>query len=111
MGFFIAGGDMPDHEPLQKLRRQIQTIDAELVAILQRRIEVVLQIGQYKEDHRLPVRDKNRENEVIEQILSTPHDPMDSDALKNLFEFIMKICRDAQHALMEKSKNNNSGTS
>ena len=108
MGFFIAGGYMPDHEPLQNLRKQIKAIDAELVAILQRRIEVVLQIGQYKEEHRLPVRDKNRESEVIEQILSTPHDPMDSGALKKLFEFIMEICRDAQHELMGKSKNDNS---
>lgn len=91
---------MTDHEKLYQLREEIKNIDSELVSILQKRIQVVHQIGQYKEKHHLPVRDLAREQEVIDQILSTPHAPMDSEALKKLFEFIMKICRDAQHALM-----------
>lgn len=93
-------------DQLQELREQIQAIDADLVRIMQKRIEIVLKIGLYKEKYGIAVRDQSREEQVIEHVLSLPHEPMDSLALKNLFKYIMKICRDSQHLLMGHSDHN-----
>ncbi len=87
-------------ETLAELRLQIEEIDEKLVAMLKRRIQVVHQIGKVKAQKELPVRDPKREEKVIQHILGIPHAPMKSEALKELFECIMKICREAQHEII-----------
>ena len=101
MGFFI-GGEL--QETLAELRLQIEEIDEKLVALMKRRIQVVHQIGKVKASEALPVRDLKREEKVIQHILSIPHAPMKSEALKELFECIMKICREAQHEIIQNSR-------
>lgn len=101
MGFFI-GGTL--QETLPELRLQIEEIDEKLVNLLKRRIQVVHQIGKVKAAKELPVRDFKREDKVIQHVLSIPHAPMKSEALKELFECIMKICREAQHEIIQHKK-------
>lgn len=93
-------------ETLTELRTQIEEIDEKLVALMKRRIQVVHQIGKVKAEKNLPVRDAKREEKVIEHILSIPHAPMKSSALKDLFQTIMRICREAQQPIIEGSRKN-----
>ncbi len=91
-------------ETLSELRMQIEEIDEKLVALMKRRIQVVHEIGKVKAEQNLPVRDARREEKVIEHILSIPHEPMKSTALKDLFQTIMRICREAQEPIINGSR-------
>lgn len=104
VGFLFYGGKV--QETLSELRMQIEEIDEKLVALMKRRIQVVHQIGKVKAEKNLPVRDAKREDKVIEHILSIPHTPMKSSALKELFQTIMRICREAQKPIIERSHKN-----
>lgn len=52
-------------ESLTLLRQQIDNIDNELLDILSRRMNVSRQIGQYKKEHRMPVLQSSRFNDII----------------------------------------------
>lgn len=52
-------------ENLALLRQQIDQIDNELLDILAKRMRVSREIGQYKKEHRMPVLQANRYNDVI----------------------------------------------
>lgn len=52
-------------EPLSLLRRQIDRIDNELLDILARRMSVSRDIGRYKRDHRMPVVQASRYNDIL----------------------------------------------
>ena len=53
---------------LDQIRKDIDQIDQELVALLERRMVCVGQIVEYKEQQGLPVLDQGREREVLEKV-------------------------------------------
>lgn len=52
-------------ENLSLLRQQIDQIDNELLEVLGKRMRISREIGQYKKEHRMPVLQAERYNEVI----------------------------------------------
>lgn len=52
---------------LEILRNEIDEIDKELVRLYEKRMETVLQVGQYKKEKNIPVLNASREKEVIEK--------------------------------------------
>ena len=52
---------------LKDLRNKIDLIDQELVTLIEQRLEVVKQIGDYRKKHNLPILDQNREQEVLDK--------------------------------------------
>lgn len=83
-------------ENLDVFRGQIQEIDREIVRLLQERVRLAIEIGHIKNSRSLPVADLAREREVLSNVLSVPHAPMDTQALETLFLWILTICRKAQ---------------
>lgn len=57
-------------ESLTELRRQIDEIDNELLAVLAKRMRVSREIGQYKKEHHMPVLQTVRYNEILESRIS-----------------------------------------
>ena len=54
-------------ENLTELRKQIDEIDEELLAILSKRMRVSREIGQYKKEHNMPVLQTVRYDEILEK--------------------------------------------
>lgn len=55
------------HAALEKLRQQINHLDAELMQILSQRMKIAEQIGQYKRDNNITILQTNRWNEILER--------------------------------------------
>lgn len=53
-------------ESLELLRQQIDTIDNELLEILNKRMRVSREIGQYKKEHRMPVLQAGRYDDIMQ---------------------------------------------
>ena len=60
---------------LEEYRRRIDAIDAELVQLFLRRMEVTWKVGEYKKANGLPVLDSGREKEVIAAKTALTGDP------------------------------------
>lgn len=54
-------------ENLTALRRQIDEIDNDLLALLARRMRVSEEIGQYKKEHNMPVLQEQRYDEILQK--------------------------------------------
>lgn len=55
-------------EELQVLRQKINSIDEELLFLLSKRFSIVKKIGNYKKNNGVPVVDKIREKNIIENL-------------------------------------------
>lgn len=56
-------------ENLASLRQQIDQINDELLELLAKRMRVTCEIGQYKKEHKMPVIQQNRYNDLMERLV------------------------------------------
>lgn len=84
-------------DDLQKLRNQIDAIDAQLIEILAKRQDIAREIGQYKLVHKLPIFDKQREEYLAQyhKQLAVSHN-ISFDLIKEIFDLIIKESRKIQ---------------
>jgi chorismate mutase len=81
---------------LEKFRQEIDAIDLELLALLNRRTRVVERIGQIKESVDLPVYEPKREHAVFRNVTNNNTGPLDGSALQRIFERIIDEMRSLQ---------------
>ena len=79
---------------LDGLRRRLDEIDGEILALFARRQELAGAIGAYKKEHRLPIRDEAREAAV----LASRGDllPARRAQVERLMELLMELSREEQ---------------
>ncbi len=82
---------------LAEYRRLIDETDAQLVALLNRRAELVIAIARVKQAGGLPVRIPARESEVLTRITTHNAGPFDNAAIQRLFERIIAESRRLEH--------------
>lgn len=82
-------------EELDLLRKQINEADLEMARLFERRMKVCKQIGEYKKARGLSVKDKGREDAIIEknrELISDPElQPYYVNFLKNNIELSCKL--------------------
>jgi chorismate mutase/prephenate dehydratase len=97
----------PGDEPLQPetaaalapLRERIDAIDHEIVALLNERAQIALEIGRVKQETgRRTVRDAKREAEVLERVTSTSAGLFPEPELVALYRKLIAATRRVQHA-------------
>ena len=81
---------------LDSIRQEIDQIDQELVALLEKRMVCVGQIVEYKEQKGLPVLDQGREREVLEKVDSLVMDEQYRTTIQTQFQDMMKHSRTYQ---------------
>ena len=74
-------------------RKRIDEIDAQLAELLCERSRCVIEIGKIKRRQNLPVYDPEREKEVLAKIIKDNRGPLESKALRRLFERILDESR------------------
>ena len=94
---FARGGLNVD---LNGWRDKIDEIDRELVELLNRRAEVVLEIALIKKRLGLPIYEPRREDEIFRNIAAVNHGPLGLSALRRIFERIIDESRSIQRGPM-----------
>ncbi|MCH5247220.1 MAG: bifunctional 3-deoxy-7-phosphoheptulonate synthase/chorismate mutase type II [Muribaculaceae bacterium] len=76
-------------ESLNLLRQQIDTIDNELLEILNKRMRISREIGQYKKEHRMPVFQVDRHDNIMQSRVKTAKEMgMSEDFMKTILSAI-----------------------
>lgn len=78
---------------LDDCRRQIDTLDEQLVALLNRRAVLVREVARIKQQTGLPIRIPSREAEVLAKVAAANRGPLDDAALHRLFNAIIQESR------------------
>lgn len=86
-------------DELQGLRFEIDAIDAQMVELFRRRMEITGKVGQYKLARGLPVLDAGREAQVLEKKAALAGADLRDDVTA-LYETVMALSRRQQQRLM-----------
>lgn len=85
---------------LTELREQIDEIDAVIVELYEKRMEVCKNVAQYKIETGRKVFDRQREIEKLEKVKSMTHNDFNSHGVEELFEQLMSMSRKLQYQML-----------
>ncbi len=85
---------------LMDLRKQIDEIDAQIVELYEKRMDISRQVAEYKIETGKKVFDKAREEEKIRKVKSLTCNEFNSQGIEELFEQIMSMSRKLQYRLL-----------
>ena len=81
---------------LEKQRAEIDAIDREIVALFERRMQVVVDVARIKKENGIAILDASREKEVIAKVQSYLKDAALKEELAEAYETLMKVSKDYQ---------------
>ena len=85
---------------LLQLRDILDDIDAQIVELYEKRMDVCKQVAEYKIETGKKVFDKQREMEKLSKVKSLTHNEFNSHGIEELFEQIMSMSRKLQYQLL-----------
>jgi chorismate mutase len=83
----------PPGDPMDDLRHRIDAIDRRIVGLLNERADCAIALGRIKKERALPIYQPAREEEVLGNVQRTNGGPLQSAALRRLFERIIDESR------------------
>lgn len=86
---------------LQEIRKDIDTVDRELVKLLEKRMALTTNVAMYKIETGKKVLDKEREIQKLEAIEGLVENESNKKSMRAIFEQIMAASRKSQYAYME----------
>ena len=89
---------------LEKQRAEIDAIDREIVALFERRMQVVVEVARIKKENGIAILGANREKEVIQKVQSYLKDATLKEELAEAYETLMKVSKDYQRKQLEQSR-------
>ena len=75
------------------LREELDTINQDLLALLERRGRIVHQVMQIKREYALPAHDPERERRMVDALLGSASDVYPRAALERVFATIFEVSR------------------
>ena len=91
----------PLEESLETLRQKIDTIDRELVALLEKRMDTVTKIGQVKKEGNQAVYDEKREQQVLDKVAKLLKNKGYKETITDTYVDLMKHSREYQNKMKE----------
>jgi chorismate mutase len=76
---------------VQAARERISTLDAELVALVNERLEVVRELHAYKRARGYPMVDPGREQLLLDRLVAANPGPLGDDALRRLWTTLLAL--------------------
>ena len=81
---------------LREWRDEIDRLDREVVALLNRRAKCVLGLAPVKRGRGMPVREPSREGVVLDNAQGANRGPLPDQAVRRIFTAVMQEMRDMQ---------------
>lgn len=87
-------------DALNQIRKKIDAYDQELVQLFEKRMEAVLQVLSLKKEYKMPIFQKEREEQVLKKAAENIQNPLFEAEAREFFETIMRISRKLQARIL-----------
>ncbi len=84
---------------LEELRNKIDKIDDQLLNLIQERFEIVDEVRKYKEENNLPIKDKNREKQILSRLAENYNGILSKEEITDIFKKIIGVSTHVQERL------------
>lgn len=81
---------------LDTLRKQLDSVDKQIVKLLEERFLITDRVALYKDAHKIPLTDKNREQEVLENIRNSVSHGILKEHISDIYEKIFELNKTAR---------------
>ena len=88
---------------LSDYRKQIDGIDAQMIALFEQRMELVRLVAQYKKEHQLPVLQAEREQQVLKKAQAYLKKQEYAQDAVQFMKAVMEISRACQHRDLQRT--------
>jgi chorismate mutase/prephenate dehydratase len=82
---------------LAEFREKISATDRELLAAINKRVELVRALHEHKRAEGIPLRDEKREEQLIVELQAGNNGPLSSAGVAALFHHILELTRKEIH--------------
>ena len=82
---------------VSELRDEITALDRELVAAVNRRLEIVRRLHEHKREQGIPLRDHGREESMLRLLASENAGPLSEEGLAGLYRYVLDLTRQEIH--------------
>ena len=89
---------------LENLREKIDSIDKEMIALFEKRMDIVADIAAYKIKNNLPILNQNREDIVISKVKAIVKNKDYTDSAIDFIKDIMEISKKFQQKIISKQQ-------
>lgn len=90
---------------LEEYRKEIDSIDKELISLFEKRMDVAVKVGEYKKKNKLPIFNGKREEEVIQKNVKKLNNSSYRDIGRSFFENLMELSRSIQSNVIQENNN------
>ena len=80
-----------------ELREEIDEIDRDLLAAVNRRLEVVRRLHEHKLEHGIPLRDPGREESMLKLLEEANPGPLSAEGVQAFFRHVLDLTRRELH--------------
>jgi len=87
---------MEQRMDIQSIRKEIDTIDEQILGLLSKRAEYALLIGKLKQQNALAIHSREREEQIISNIIVKNSGPLSHQDIRVIFQMIILVCRNLQ---------------
>lgn len=85
-------------------RNEIDKIDKKLVELLEKRMDIAINVAKYKIKNNMPIFNETRESEIIEKSINRLNDKEYSNITEKFFNYLMSLSREVQEKVFEENK-------
>jgi chorismate mutase len=78
-------------------REEINGIDRDLLALVNRRLEVVRRLHNHKLEQGIPLRDPGREESMLRELADANQGPLSAAGVQDLFRHVLDLTRRELH--------------
>ena len=92
--------DKPTGDPntnIGVLRQAIDEIDEKIMELINQRLSLAKQVGDFKKQGGIQITDSDREKEIMNRLLEKNNGPTSGNGLRNIFGAIIAEGRNVQH--------------
>ena len=75
------------------LRSEITAVDREILALVNRRLELVARLKRHKDEHGIAFVDPNRESEMVEERVAENAGPLSADGLRAFYRELLALVK------------------
>jgi chorismate mutase-like protein len=88
-----ANGKTPSDKTLGDWRQEIDTLDAEILRLLNQRARIACELGAIKVASGLPAYDGRREQQVLDRVCAGNQGPLSGESVTRIFRSIIRESR------------------
>lgn len=88
---------------LDTLRKQLDSVDKQIVKLLEERFLITDRVALYKDAHKIPLTDKGREQEVLENIRESVSHGILKEHISDIYEKIFELNKTARKLRQQKT--------